>query len=90
MAVQFAGVYRAARGHLCGLTPMLPYLRQRLFAEFEGAPNTDRGRYVITPDRPEWPGWLDHLRSQHSATLVDQQAARGLFLTPTRWPPPRA
>lgn len=87
MAVQFAGVYRAARGHLRELTPMLPYLRQRLFAEFEGAPNTDGGRFVITPDRPEWPGWLNYLRSQHSATLVDQQAARGLFLTPTRWPP---
>ncbi|WP_156378396.1 MULTISPECIES: hypothetical protein [unclassified Phenylobacterium] len=87
-AVQFAGVYRAGRGHTREPKLMLPYLRQRLFAEFAGAPNTDGGRFVITPERPEWARWLDHLRSQHSAALVDRQAARGLFLTTTRWPPP--
>ncbi len=90
MAVQFAGVYRAARGLLHEPKLMFPYLRQRVFAEFEGAPNTEGGRFVITPDRPEWARWLDHLRSQHSVKVVDQQAKRGLFLTPTRWPPPHA
>lgn len=90
MAAQFANVFRATRGNAGEFAGMLPYLRQKLFAEFVDAPTTDRGHYVITPDRPEWTSWLDHLRAQHSASVVERQAAKGQFLTPTRWPPKTA
>jgi hypothetical protein len=66
---------------------MLPYLRQRLFTEFADAPAIDGGHFVITPDRPEWPLWLAHLQTVHSLSVVERQAAKGQFLTPTRWPP---
>jgi hypothetical protein len=66
---------------------MLPYLRYRLFTEFDGAPAIDQGLFVITPERPEWDAWLEHLQSQHTPSVVDRQAAKGRFLTPTRWPP---
>ena len=66
---------------------MLPYLRHRLFADFVGAPVIDGGHFVITPDRPEWSPWVEHLKAHHSLGLVERQAAKGRLLTATRWPP---
>jgi len=86
-AAQFAPAYRATQGQAGGFAPMLPYLRQRLFTEFDGAPEIDGGHFVLTPDRPEWPAWRAHLEAHHSPSVVERQAAKGQFLTPTRWPP---
>lgn len=88
MARQVSQAYRATRASAGEFAGMLPYLRHRLFADFAGAPAVDGGHYVITPDRPEWPSWLEHLRAHHSPGVVEPQAAKGRFLTSTRWPPP--
>ena len=63
------------------------YLEGRLFEEFDGAPeiNSD-GRYVITPDRPEWSAWLGAVRSKFGQGGVDQIVKLGRYLPPTRWP----
>jgi hypothetical protein len=87
MARQVAQAYRATRASAGEFAGMLPYLRTRLFADFAGAPAVDGGHYVITPDRPEWPSWVEHLKAHHSPGLVERQAAKGRLLTATRWPP---
>jgi hypothetical protein len=87
MARQVAQAYRATRASAGEFAGMLPYLRHRLFADFSGAPAVDGGHYVITPDRPEWPSWVEHLKAHHSPGLVERQAAKGRLLTATRWPP---
>lgn len=91
MAVQFAHAYRTTRGRTDGFAPMITYLREQLFVEFDGAPEIDsEGYYVITRDRPEWSSWMDHLRGRYSAEVVEREAARGWFLRPKRWPPTTA
>lgn len=64
MAVQFAQAYRTTRASAGEFAGMLPYLSHHLFAEFSGAPEIDGGRFVITPDRPEWTPWVDPFRAK--------------------------
>lgn len=87
-AVAGAGAYRASQKHRSGFAPMIPYLRARLFLEFEGAPEIDRdGYFVIRPGREEWRAWLGHYRCRCSKTIVASMEERGFLLTHTRWPP---
>lgn len=67
---------------------MIPYLKQRQFADLDGAPeiNAD-GKFVITPQRPEWPAWKEHLREKYSDAAVERLEARQSFFADFRWPP---
>jgi len=66
---------------------MIPYLKQRQFADLDGAPeiNAD-GKFIITPERPEWPAWREHLREKYSDSAADRLDARKSFFADSRWP----
>jgi hypothetical protein len=86
-AVQFAGSFRAFHARQGGFAPMIPYLRDRQFLEFDGAPEIDRdGYFVIRAGCDEWRAWLDHYRCRCSEKIVASMEERGFLLTHTRWP----
>ena len=66
---------------------MIPYLKQRQFTDLDGAPeiNAD-GKFIITPERPEWPAWREHLREKYSDSAADRLDARKSFFANSRWP----
>jgi hypothetical protein len=87
-AVQFSQRFRAMRARQGGFAPMIPYLRERLFREFDGAPEVDReGYFVIRPEHKEWAPWLDDLRATHGEKGAARTQTLGYFLATTRWPP---
>ena len=67
---------------------MIPYLKQRLFAELVDAPeiNTD-GKFIFTPERAEWSAWMNYLKSEYSEEAVLSIEKRGQFLDCRRWTP---
>ena len=86
-AVRHAHTYRALVGTLGGFAPMIPYLRQRLFLEFDEAPEVDgEGYFVIKPDRPEWDAWLASLEASYGPNAPIRVKNKGFLLTKTRWP----
>jgi len=74
--------------HLKRQTPKLArYLDNRVFDEFDGAPEIDNdGHFVITPDREEWKPWMGWIRTNHGQRGVDSIVKTGRFLPSTRWP----
>lgn len=66
---------------------MIPYLKQRLFIELQDAPkiNAD-GRFIITPDRVEWPAWREYIRKRFSDAAVVRLDKRKSFFADSRWP----
>jgi len=66
---------------------MIPYLKNREFQDLEGAPeiNAD-GRFIITPDRPEWLAWRKHIGTKYSDAAVERLDARKSFFADARWP----
>ncbi|UVC14725.1 helix-turn-helix domain-containing protein [Mesorhizobium onobrychidis] len=70
---------------------MVTYLRERLFAELDGSPAfDDEGRFIITPDRPEWSAWLGNIRSRFGERGVQSIVKGGRYLAPSRWPDAKA
>lgn len=67
---------------------MIPYLKNREFENLADAPeiNAD-GKFIITPQRPEWPAWREHLREKYSDAAVERLEARQSFFADFRWPP---
>lgn len=67
---------------------MIPYLKNREFEDLASGPeiNAD-GKFIITPDRPEWPVWREHLREKYSDAAVERLEARSSFFADDRWPP---
>jgi hypothetical protein len=66
---------------------MILYLRERLFAEFDGAPElTPDGYFLITPERPEWSAWSVHMAARVSPANWAKQVALGYLLCRTRLP----
>ena len=66
---------------------MIPYLKQRQFAGLQDAPeiNAD-GKFIITPDRPEWPAWQRYLREKYSPIALESIEVRKSFFADYRWP----
>lgn len=90
-AVQFAHRFRAVRARQGGFAPMIPYLRERLFREFDGAPEIDReGYFLIKPEREEWAPWIEDLRIRHGEGGAARVQKLGYFRATTRWPQPHA
>jgi hypothetical protein len=67
---------------------MIPYLGNRVFEELHGAPelNGDGGDFVISPDRPEWHGWLADVRRRYGEAGVQSIVRGGVYRGKTRWP----
>ncbi len=66
---------------------LVMYLRNRIYAQFEGAPEIDaEGYFVIKPGMPEWNEWLGWIRGKYGEKAVQQTVMRGYFLTKERWP----
>jgi hypothetical protein len=87
-AVAWATSYRIMQAHRGGFAAMILFLRDRLFAEFDGGPDVDpEGYFVIKPRREEWGSWVEHYRGRHSAAVMATTERAGLLLTRTRWPP---
>lgn len=86
-AVSFASGHRSASAHRGGVARMIPYLRHREFAEFDGGPKfTADGFFVIKPATREWGAWAGHLRSSVSPAIWAKQESLGYLLCRTRWP----
>ena len=67
--------------------PMIPYLRERQFLEFDGAPEIDReGYFIIKPPSPEWAAWIEQTRGMYGEKGVEAARKTGFFLRRTRWP----
>jgi len=66
---------------------MIPYLKQQLFENLADGPeiNAD-GKFIITPERPEWSAWKEHLRIKYSDSAVKRLEARKSFFADERWP----
>jgi hypothetical protein len=70
---------------------MIPYLQDRSFTDLIDAPPTDAdGDFVITPDRPEWPVWLDDVRSTFGTDGVRSVERSGRMVRKSRWPTGRS
>ena len=66
---------------------MIPYLREKSFVDFVGAPEIDReGYFVIRPEREEWAAWIASCRSRYSEKIIVGMIERGFMLTRSRWP----
>ncbi|MET2828944.1 YdaU family protein [Mesorhizobium shangrilense] len=66
---------------------LIPFLKQRLFVEFYGAPDVDeKGRFVITPTRPEWDAWLNDTRRQLGDDIAQSMLNQRVLRTEQRWP----
>ena len=88
-AVEFAAVFRRAAARRGEVALMLPYLGERQFLEFDGAPEvTHDGFFRITPGTPEWAAWKAALSSRVNSERWSQQEALGYLLCRTRWPDP--
>ncbi|WP_297802892.1 hypothetical protein [uncultured Brevundimonas sp.] len=86
-AIDFASTYRSISAHRGEPAVMIPYLRQRKFAEFEGAPEfTSDGYFRILPSTPEWDAWEVEGRKSVPPAIWAKQAALGYLLRRTRWP----
>jgi hypothetical protein len=77
---------RRKRGRIPALAT---FLRRRLFAEFQDCPPIDdEGRFIITPDRPEWEPWIAQLKAQYGEALVATNIlSLGIWKPYERWPP---
>ena len=86
-AVQQAKGYRRLTKAKKHKALMIPYLKNKEFAALDGAPeiNAD-GKFIITPERPEWSSWREHLREKYSDAAVERLESRKFFLASFRWP----
>lgn len=88
LAVETARAYRRVCVARKQPANMIPYFRERRFAELVGAPELDAdGDFIITPDRPEWSHWLGAIRRQFGEPGVQSTVKIGKILRKTRWPP---
>lgn len=81
---------RILRGNLRGKggPNLVTYLKERAWRDLVDAPPVDRdGDFVITPDREEWPAWLDAVRATHGEVGVASARRTGRILRKDRWPP---
>lgn len=86
-AVHFASLYCTASRRRCSPARMIPYLRNREFMEFYGAPpQTVDGFFDVRPGSAEWQAWADHLKPGLSAETWARQEALGYLACRTRWP----
>jgi DNA-binding MarR family transcriptional regulator len=86
-AIEFASAFRSIRAGQGAVALMIPYLREKSFVDFVGAPEIDReGYFVIRPEREEWAAWIASIRSRYSEKIVSGMIERGFMLTRSRWP----
>jgi len=86
-AIEFATAFRSIRAGQSTVALMIPYLREKSFVDFVGAPEIDReGYFVIRPQREEWAAWIASYRSRYSEKIVSGMIERGFMLTRSRWP----
>lgn len=69
-----------------GLPQLSAYLHDRLFLEFEDAPQIRDGLFHITPERREWRDWMGWVRKQHGEPGIERVRRQGHLLVATRWP----
>ena len=87
-AIKHAGDFRKLSKAREDAALMIPFLKERLFQELVDAPeiNTD-GKFVFTPSRPEWPAWINYLKSKYSEDASRRTEEHGKFIDARRWPP---
>ena len=86
-AIEFASAFRSLRAGQGAVALMIPYLREKSFLDFVGAPEIDReGYFVIRPQREEWAAWIASYRSRYSEKIIAGMIERGFMLTRSRWP----
>jgi hypothetical protein len=86
-AIEFVTAFRSLRAGQGAVALMIPYLREKSFVDFVGAPEIDReGYFVIRPEREEWAAWIASYHSRYSEKIVSGMIERGFMLTRSRWP----
>ena len=86
-AIKHADAYRNM--HVLRSSPyrMIPYLKQKGFREFEGAPPLNRhGNFEITPERPEWRTWINDIRDRNGDRVAEIASESKVLSVKTRWP----
>ncbi|MEM5501834.1 helix-turn-helix domain-containing protein [Ahrensia kielensis] len=87
-AVRNAAAFRRLCKARKELALMIPYLKNRSFMELVDGPKIDtEGRFVFTPDRPEWPYWISYLQRKYSDKATESLMKSGYFVEARRWPP---
>jgi len=87
LAVEHAERYRRRCAQTGAFPVMIPYIRDRLFAEPAQRPAFVPSPEIrLTPRSEEWQAWIDHLRGRFKPTTMDRQEAMGFLVVPTRWP----
>lgn len=88
-AIDYAGPYRRHQAGAGAVGLMIPYLRQLLWQEYIGGPPIDAGGYfVVTPDRAEWPAWIEAIKAGYGEWAVESSQRLGKILRRSRWPEP--
>lgn len=77
-----AGIYRLRREP----SRLATYLNDRLYEEFEDAPQITSGFFRITPDRPEWDRWVQHIRLTQGPAAAKRTVGQPFIAVSTRWP----
>lgn len=66
---------------------MMPYLKQKRFADYHDEPELDEdGRFIIRPKSPEWAPWLGAVREKFGEPGVQSIVRNGFFRDERRWP----
>lgn len=66
---------------------LIPYLKNKLFLEFDNAPPLDRdGYFKITPECIEWSLWKKYIELVYSKKILKNMYRIGFYLSKTRYP----
>jgi len=66
---------------------MIPYLRDRLFLQFENSPAVEAdGNFRIEPKHAEWAVWMASIETTHGIVAMRNQKTLGFILRKQRWP----
>lgn len=87
LAIQQARKFRRIAKAKKETALMIPYLKNREFVDLSDAPeiNAD-GKFIITPERPEWPAWKRYLRETYGNSAFEKIDERKSFFAELRWP----
>ncbi|MCF6221740.1 MAG: helix-turn-helix domain-containing protein [Robiginitomaculum sp.] len=87
-AVQQAKRFRRLTKAQKNMALMIPYLKQRQFEDLASGPEiSPDGKFIFTPDRPEWQGWVEYISLKYSPAAGKRLEGFGKFVDARRWPP---
>ncbi|MEP1441755.1 MAG: helix-turn-helix domain-containing protein [Hyphomicrobiales bacterium] len=88
LAVKFARQYRRSCEVQNEPALMIPYLKKNLFVELADGPSINPdGKFIITPERPEWGVWIDYFKTKYNNNASEHYEQLGQIVSANRLPP---